>query len=309
MTAAVKMNAPTSSLISRMPPVRGTLEPGALLKNSTWFKVGGPAEVLFQPADEADLANFLKNLPSDVPITVLGLASNVIVRDGGIAGVVIRLGPTFRVIGIEDMIVTAGAATVDLQVARAALNQSLTGLEFMSGIPGSVGGGLRMNAGAYGSEFKDVVIDARVMDRKGNIRTLKAPEMGFTYRQSAVPDDFIFLSARFKAEPGDKDAIAAKMAEIQKTRGDTQPIRTYTGGSTFANPEGKKAWQLVDQAGCRGLKVGGAEVSTQHCNFLINTGSASAHDLETLGETVRRKVKEASGIELRWEIKRYGRPA
>jgi UDP-N-acetylmuramate dehydrogenase len=310
MRAALKMNPPPSSLLPRLPSVRGSLDADVPLRQTTWFKVGGTAEILFQPADEQDLCDFLANLPADVPVTFLGLASNVIVRDGGIEGVVIRLGPpAFRNIIVKDDVVTAGAAAIDVQVARTALTHGLTGLEFMSGIPGSVGGGLRMNAGAYGREFKDTVIDARLVDRQGKIRTLTNAELGFSYRHSDVPDDWIFVSARFQAAPGDKDAIAAKMQEIQKARGDTQPIRTYTGGSTFANPDGKKAWQLIDQAGCRGLREGGAEVSNQHCNFLINTGNATAADLETLGEKVRAKVKETSGIELRWEIRRYGTPA
>ncbi|HVY12353.1 MAG TPA: UDP-N-acetylmuramate dehydrogenase [Alphaproteobacteria bacterium] len=301
--------SPTSSLLSSLPAARGSLEADVSLRNSTWFRVGGTAEVLFQPADEQDLAEFLKNLPVNIPVTVLGLASNTIVRDGGVAGVVIRLGSAFRAIHVDGNIVTAGAATVDAQVARTAMLHSLSGLEFLSGIPGSVGGGLRMNAGAYGTEFKDTVIDARAVDRQGNIHTLTNAQMGFSYRHSKAPEDWIFLSARFQAAPGDKETIAAKMAEIQKSRADSQPIRTYTGGSTFANPEGKKAWQLIDAAGCRGLKVGGAQVSEQHCNFLINTGNASAEDLETLGETVRQRVKESSGVELRWEIKRIGTKA
>jgi UDP-N-acetylmuramate dehydrogenase len=301
------MTSPSSSLLPRLPSVRGSLDAGVSLRQTTWFKVGGNAEILFQPADEQDLCAFLKSLPTDIPVTLLGLASNVIVRDGGISGVVIRLGPpAFRNITVKDNIVSAGAAAVDLQVARAALTHGLTGLEFMSGIPGSIGGGLRMNAGAYGREFKDAVIDARAVDRQGNIHILTNAEMGFSYRHSKVPEDWVFISARLQAIPGDKNAITAKMQEIQKARGETQPIRTFTGGSTFANPDGKKAWQLIDAAGCRGLKEGGAEVSTQHCNFLINTGNATAADLETLGEKVRTKVKETSGIELRWEIRHYG---
>jgi UDP-N-acetylmuramate dehydrogenase len=306
MMAAAQMDRP-SPLLSRLPKTRGSLEGAAPLKNSTWFKVGGSAEALFQPQDEADLAEFLKNLPADVPITVLGLASNVIVRDGGIDGVVIKLGAAFKSISVIDNTVTAGAAAVDAQVARTALSHDLAGLEFLSGIPGSIGGGLRMNAGAYGAEFKDVLIDCRAMDRSGEIHTITNAEMGFSYRHSGVDERWIFLSARFKAQPGDREAIANKMADIQKSRSDSQPIRTYTGGSTFANPDGGKAWQLIDAAGCRGLKVGGAQVSEQHCNFLINTGTATATDLETLGETVREKVKTTSGVELRWEIKRIGK--
>lgn len=290
-----------------LPAVRGALIPNAPLKDTTWFKVGGNAEVLFKPADEEDLSQFLKNISPEIPVTILGLASNVIVRDGGIAGVVIRLGAEFKKITVDGTIITAGAASVDLMVAKAAEKASLTGLEFMSGIPGSVGGGLFMNAGAYGSEFKDVVIDARLMDAKGNIKTLSNAELGFTYRHSDTPDKHIFLSARFQTKPGDAAAITAKMAEIQSSRQSSQPIKSYTGGSTFANPDGKKAWQLIDAAGCRGLTIGGAQVSNQHCNFLINTGDANAHDLELLGETVRERVAKHSGIELRWEIKRLGK--
>lgn len=302
------MTAATSSpLLSRLPAVRGLLESDAPLRNSTWFRVGGTAEVLFQPADEEDLASFLKRLPAGVPLTVLGLGSNVIIRDGGVDGVVVRLGSGFRGVEVDGTIVTAGAATVDFQVARAALMHGLTGLEFLCGIPGSLGGGLRMNAGAYGREFKDVVIDVRTVDRHGNIRTLSCADMGFSYRHSGAPEDLIFLSARLKAAPGDTNAIAARMAEIQKSREESQPIRTHTGGSTFANPNGEKAWQLIDTAGCRGMKLGGAQVSAQHCNFLINTGNATAEELENLGEAVRARVAEKTGVDLRWEIRRLGK--
>ena len=295
-----------------LPEVRGTLIPNAPLKDFTWFKVGGNAEVLFKPADEADLAHFLKNISPDVPVTVLGLASNVIVRDGGIDGVVIRLGAEFKTITVDGTIITAGAAAVDIMVAKSAEKAGLTGLEFLCGIPGSVGGGLYMNAGAYGREFKDCVIDARLMDKRGGIITLTNQQLGFTYRHSNTPDGHIFLSTRLQAAPGDVAAISAKMAEIQNSRQSSQPVRSYTGGSTFANPPldvsgGQKAWQLIDAAGCRGLTIGGAQVSNQHCNFLINTGNANAHDLELLGETVRERVASHSGVELRWEIKRIGK--
>jgi UDP-N-acetylmuramate dehydrogenase len=291
---------------SPLPPVRGTLAAHVPLKDSTWFRVGGTAEWLFRPADEADIADFLKELDPAVPVTVLGLASNVIVRDGGIAGVVIRLGPEFRSIKVEGDVITAGAAAVDVQVARAAWQNGLTGLEFLSGIPGSIGGALRMNAGAYGRETRDVLIDATAIDRQGKSHTLTLADMGFSYRHSSVPDDWVFTSARLRGAPGDSAAIKARMEEIQGARASSQPIRTHTGGSTFANPEGHKAWQLIDQAGCRGLKTGGAIVSTQHCNFLINTGDATAADLENLGETVRARVAKTSGVSLRWEIRRYG---
>lgn len=296
----------TLHLIQILPKVRGTLAADAPLKDTVWFHVGGAAEVLFKPADAEDLSLFLKNLPPEIPVTILGLGSNVIVRDGGIKGVVIRLGQEFKNISVEGTTITAGAAATDVQVARVAANNNLTGLEFLSGIPGSIGGGLRMNAGAYGGEFKDVLVDCVVVTRSGALRTLTNAEMGFSYRHASVPDDFVFLSARFQARIGEKDKILARMQEISAARGASQPIRSYTGGSTFANPEGAKAWQLIDAAGCRGMKMGGAIVSTQHCNFLINTGDATAADLETLGESVRKRVAENSGVHLRWEIKRYG---
>lgn len=292
---------------SKLPQVRGTLTHGAQLKDSTWFKVGGAAEILFKPEDEADLADFLKALPADIPVTLLGFASNVIVRDGGIDGVVIRLGQAFKQITVDETIITVGAGASDVLVAKAAEKAHLTGLEFLCGIPGSIGGGLYMNAGAYGREFKDCVVDARLMDRNGNIFTLSNSELGFSYRHSNTPDGCIFLSARLRATPGDVAVITAKMTEIQHSRKESQPVRSYTGGSTFANPEGQKAWELIDAAGCRGLMVGGAQVSNQHCNFLINTGNANAHDLELLGETVRERVVRHSGVELRWEIKRIGK--
>lgn len=306
-TACIMPDTPPS-LQQALPKVRGSLAFDAPLKDTTWFHVGGAAEALFRPADTADLSDFLKNLPATTPVTILGLGSNVIVRDGGIKGVVIRLGPEFKNISVDGTIITAGAAATDVQVARTAATHNLSGLEFMSGIPGSIGGGLRMNAGAYGSEFKDVFVDAEAVDRKGAIHTLTTDDMGFSYRHSRVPDDWVFTRARFRGMAGEKEKIAARMQDIQKSRQASQPIRSYTGGSTFANPEGAKAWQLIDAAGCRGQKQGGAIVSTQHCNFLINTGDATASDLETLGETVRKRVAEKSGVHLRWEIRRYGIP-
>jgi UDP-N-acetylmuramate dehydrogenase len=295
-----------------LPPVRGDIKFNVPLKDTTWFKVGGAADALFKPADEADLADFLKNLSADIPVTLLGLASNVIVRDGGIRGVVVRL--PFKDIKVDGTIITASAGAVDAQVARIAAQNNLTGFEFLSGIPGGVGGGLYMNAGAYGREFKDIVIDARLMDRQGNIHTMTNNELGFTYRHSQMPDSFMFLSARLQGAAGDAAAIQEKMQTIQNSRQSSQPIRSYTGGSTFANPapeisNGYKAWQLIDAAGCRGLIIGGAQVSNQHCNFLINTGTANAHDLELLGDTVRERVAKHSGIPLRWEIKRIGENA
>jgi UDP-N-acetylmuramate dehydrogenase len=297
-------------LIERLPPVRGRLTADAPLHQITWFRVGGPAEVLFKPEDEEDLAAFLAACPEDVPVTVIGVASNLLIRDGGIPGVVIRLGRDFaQTRALEGERLEAGAMTPDLNVARAARDAGLAGLEFLSGIPGTVGGGLRMNAGAYGTEFKDVLVHASILDRRGNKLHATAAEMGMAYRHSDAPKDWIFARAVFQARTGDPAAIAARMAEIQAAREASQPIRSRTGGSTFANPPGGKAWAVIDQAGCRGLTIGGAQVSEKHCNFLINTGDATAADIETLGEEVRRRVRETSGIELRWEIIRIGRPA
>ena len=293
-------------MIRSLPPVRGKLIPNAPLADSTWFRVGGPAEVMFRPADEDDLADFLKALPADIPVTTIGVASNMIIRDGGVPGVVIRLGPQFARVSAEGTIVTAGAAAVDLNAARAAQSAGLAGLEFLCGIPGTIGGGLRMNGGAYGREFKDVVIDAEAVTRNGTRLTLSNADFGFSYRHTDVADDVIFLSARLQGTAGDAAAIQQKMQEIQQSRAASQPIREKTGGSTFANPPNGKSWQLIDAAGCRGLKIGGAQVSEMHCNFLINTGNATAADIENLGEEVRRRVKEHSGIDLRWEIKRIG---
>lgn len=294
--------------ISDLPPARGKLIANAPLADSTWFRVGGAAEVLFKPADADDLADFLHALPAEVPVTVIGVASNLIIRDGGVPGVVIRLGPQFAQVRVDGDRLVAGAGAVDLNVARAAQNAGLSGLEFMSGIPGTVGGGLRMNAGAYGREFKDVVLNAEIITRKGQRLTLQNADCGFTYRHSDVPEDAIFISATLQGTLGDAAAIQQRMQEIQQSRSTTQPIREKTGGSTFANPPGGKSWQLIDAAGCRGLKIGGAQVSELHCNFLINTGNATAADIENLGEEVRRRVLAHSGTDLRWEIKRIGVP-
>ncbi|HET8729005.1 MAG TPA: UDP-N-acetylmuramate dehydrogenase [Alphaproteobacteria bacterium] len=303
MKPAMKQNA---RLIDRLPPVRGRLTENASLAKVTWFRVGGPADVLFKPADAEDLAAFLAGCPEDVPVTVIGVASNLLVRDGGVRGVVIRLGRDFAGIEAKGETVVAGAAALDVHVARVAQEAGLAGLEFLVGIPGTIGGALRMNAGAYGTEMKDVLAEATALDRQGGTHKLSLSEMGLGYRHSGVPTDWIFTGAVLTARPGDREKIAARMQEISDARGSTQPIRSRTGGSTFANPDGHKAWQLVDRAGCRGLTVGGAQVSEQHCNFLINTGAATAADIEDLGEEVRRRVRETSGIELRWEIKRIG---
>jgi UDP-N-acetylmuramate dehydrogenase len=274
--------------------------------------VGGPAQAFFMPEDENDLAYVLRNVPADIPVTVIGAGSNLIVRDGGVPGVVVRLGRGFNEIAIEDdHRVAAGTAVLDVLVARAAQKAAIAGLAFLSGIPGTIGGALRMNGGAYGGETKDVLIEARGVDRQGETRGFSNAEMRFSYRHCGVPEDVIFTSALFQGRAGDADTIAAEMAAIKSKREASQP-RNRTGGSTFKNPEGLSAWKLVDEAGCRGLQVGQAKVSELHSNFLINLGGASAADIETLGETVRARVKAHSGIALEWEIKRIGitcRPA
>ncbi|WP_407155945.1 UDP-N-acetylmuramate dehydrogenase [Bradyrhizobium sp. STM 3557] len=297
----------TPDLKVAMPGLRGRLLANEVLAPLTWFRVGGPAQVLFTPADEDDLAYFLKNLPSDLPVTVVGVGSNLIVRDGGVPGVVIRLAPRgFGEVETEGEIVRAGTAALDKRVAEVAATANLSGLEFLFGIPGSIGGALRMNAGANGGETKDILIEATALDRQGNHHRFTNAEMKFTYRANGLDPSLIFTSARFRGLPAAPEAIRARMAEVQTHRETAQPIREKTGGSTFKNPPGHSAWKLVDAAGCRGLKVGGAQVSEMHCNFLINTGDATAHDIEQLGETVRARVKAASGIELQWEIKRIG---
>ncbi|MBB4377485.1 UDP-N-acetylmuramate dehydrogenase [Bradyrhizobium sp. Rc3b] len=297
----------TPSLKAAMPKLRGRLLANQSLAELTWFRVGGPAQVLFTPTDEDDLAYFLAHLSPDVPVYVVGVGSNLIVRDGGIAGVVIRLAPrSFGEASASGDIVTAGAATLDKRVAEVAASANVGGLEFYFGIPGTIGGALRMNAGANGGETKDVLIEARGVGRDGSKHTFSNADMKFVYRNSGVDPSIIFTSARFRGEIRDSEAIRARMAEVQTHRETAQPIREKTGGSTFKNPPGHSAWKLVDAAGCRGLRVGGAQVSEMHCNFLINTGDATAHDIETLGETVRERVKANSGIELHWEIKRIG---
>lgn len=292
-----------------MPDLRGRMLANQSLAELTWFRVGGPAQVLFTPADEDDLAYFLAHLGSDIPVYVVGVGSNLIVRDGGIAGVVIRLAPrAFGEATANGDVVTAGAAALDKRVAEVAASANIGGLEFYFGIPGTIGGALRMNAGANGGETKDVLIEARGVGRDGTKHVFSNADMKFVYRNSGVDPSIIFTSARFRGEISDAEAIRARMAEVQTHRETAQPIREKTGGSTFKNPPGHSAWKLVDAAGCRGLRVGGAQVSEMHCNFLINTGDATAHDIETLGETVRERVKATSGIELHWEIKRIGIP-
>ncbi|MBW7851156.1 MAG: UDP-N-acetylmuramate dehydrogenase [Rhodospirillales bacterium] len=296
----------TPHLIDRLPPLRGRLTADAPLAGSTWFGVGGAAEVLFKPADRDDLAALLAGKPADVPVTVIGVGSNLLVRDGGIPGVVVRLGRAFAGIEVVDCTVTAGAAALDGNVAAVCLDAGVAGLEFLSGVPGTIGGALRMNAGAYGREMKDVTIAAEALDGRGNLHRLDLAGLGFGYRRCAVPGDWIFTRAVLRGEAGDPAAIAERIAAIRSAREETQPLRTRTGGSTFANPPGHKAWELIDQAGCRGLRRGGAMVSEKHCNFLINTGGATAADLEDLGEEVRRRVFESSGVRLEWEIRRIG---
>jgi UDP-N-acetylmuramate dehydrogenase len=295
-----------AELKSKMPTLRGRLLPNQSLADLTWFRVGGPAQVLFMPEDEDDLAYVLANLPDEISVTVIGLGSNLIVRDGGVPGVVIRLGRGFGEIKVEGTHIRAGAAVPDVKVARAAQEAAISGLSFMRGIPGAVGGALRMNGGAYGRETKDAMFEARALDRHGHVHVLRNADLHYTYRHCGAPEDFIFTQAAFAGEPGDAAVIAVEMDKITESREATQPIKSRTGGSTFKNPPGGKAWQLIDAAGCRGLKVGGAQVSEMHCNFLINLGAATAADIETLGETVRRRVKENSGVDLEWEIKRIG---
>lgn len=303
MMAAVKR---VSTLIDRLPAVRGRYTGNAPLGPVTWFRVGGPAEVLFRPADEADLAEFLAAKPADVPVTVLGVGSNLLVRDGGVPGVVIRLGRPFARIEAADDGVNSGAAALDLNVAMTARDAGISNLEFLCGVPGTIGGALRMNAGAYGSEMKDVVVTARALDESGGVHDLTPEHLRFRYRGCGVPAGWIFVSARLRGTSEDPVSIGRRMQEIRAAREQSQPIRTRTGGSTFANPAGRKAWELIDEAGCRGLRRGGAQVSEKHCNFLINTGSATAADLEGLGEDVRRRVFETSGMTLEWEIRRIG---
>ncbi len=295
-----------AAVLSRTPPPRGRLVANQSLAELTWFRVGGAAQILFMPEDEEDLARLLADLPAEIPVTVIGLGSNLIVRDGGVPGVVVRLGRGFGDIAIEDLTLRIGAAVPDVKVARAAQEAGIAGLSFLRGIPGGIGGALRMNGGAYGREISDVVTEARAVDRAGRIHVLSSADLGLSYRHCAAPGDFIFTQATLRGTRGDPVAIAAEMDKITERREATQPIKSRTGGSTFKNPPGRKAWELIDAAGCRGLRVGGAQVSPMHANFLINLGGATAADIETLGETVRRRVKENSGIDLEWEIKRIG---
>src|SRR5579883_656174 len=296
-------------LIERLPPVRGRLTENAPLAPITWFRVGGAAEIMFRPADIDDLQAFLAAKPADIPVTIIGVASNLLVRDGGVEGVVIRLGRGFVDIRTDGISVEAGAGALDLNVALACREAGIAGLEFLSGVPGTIGGALRMNAGAYGHEIKDCLTEAVALDGTGGRHVLGLAELGLGYRHCGAPEDWIFVAARLAGRAGDPAAIQQRMAEIQSAREGSQPIRARTGGSTFANPAGHKAWELIDHAGCRGLRRGGAMISEKHANFLINTGDATAADLEGLGEEVRRRVYESTGIALDWEIRPIGRTA
>ena len=296
-------------LLGRLPPVRGRIKANAPLGQVTWIRTGGAAEVLFRPADADDLADFLARRPADVPLTVVGLGSNLLVRDGGVPGVTIRLGRAFAEIACQGETVRAGAAALDVSVALAACAASIAGLEFLSGVPGSIGGAIRMNAGAFGREMKDVTVSAQALDAKGARHDLDTAALGFGYRRSGVPEGWIFLAAVLAGEKGDPGVIAARIAEIRKAREASQPTRAATGGSTFKNPEGAKAWELIERAGCRAMRRGKAMVSEKHCNFLINTGNASAADIEGLGEDVVKRVLAATGVRLEWEIRRIGVPA
>jgi UDP-N-acetylmuramate dehydrogenase len=292
----------------RLAGIRGRITPNAEMDKITWFRAGGTADALFQPADEKDLAAFLKAVPAEIPLTVVGIGSNLLVREGGISGFVIRLSAKGfgEAEAVSETQIRAGAATPDKRVAAVALEAGIGGFHFFHGIPGAIGGALRMNAGANGVETRERVVEVRALDRKGKVHTLTNAEMGYAYRHSSAPAELIFTSALFEGYPEDKAKIKADMDAVQHHRETVQPIREKTGGSTFKNPEGTSAWKEIDKAGCRGLMIGGAQMSPMHCNFMINTGNATGYDLEFLGETVRARVLEHSGIRLQWEIKRIG---
>jgi len=294
------------SLLDRLPEVRGSLRANVPLAPFTWLRVGGAAEALFMPKDEADLAHFLSATPDDIPVQILGVASNTLVRDGGVKGVVIRLGPAFGKVTTDGKTITAGAAALDKSVAKKAAIAGIAGLEFYAGVPGTIGGALRMNAGCYGSETKDVLVGVIALDRTGRRQVMSLEDMKYSYRHCGAPKDLFFVEAVFEGTPDKPDLIDARMAEITKKREASQPIREKTGGSTFKNPDENSSWKLIDAAGCRGLRVGGAQMSEQHCNFMINIDDATAADLETLGETVRARVLESQGVDLHWEIRRIG---
>lgn len=297
-----------AALADQLPPLRGRVLGEAVLGPQTWFRVGGPAEALVRPADAADLADFLAALPHDAPVTAIGAASNLIVRDGGVPGVVVKLGRGFAEVTVAPDGIVAGAAALDVTVAETAAAASLTGLEFLCGIPGTIGGAVAMNAGAYGDDIAACLDWAEIVTRSGETVRRFSHELGFEYRHSSLPPGGVVVRARLRARHGDAASIAARMADIRSSRESAQPVRARTGGSTFRNPPGMKAWELIDAAGCRGLTRGGAQVSEKHCNFLINTGGATAADIEGLGEEVRRRVHDASGVVLEWEIRRIGVP-
>ena len=297
------------SLLDRLPKVRGSLRADVPLAPFTWLRVGGAAEALFIPKDEADLAHFLSSTPDDIPVQILGVASNTLVRDGGVKGVVIRLGPAFGNVSTDGLRVTAGAAVLDKTVAKKAATAGIAGLEFYAGVPGTIGGALRMNAGCYGSETKDILQSVVAIDRTGRRQLMSLEDMQYSYRHCGAAKDLIFTEAVFEGTPDTPSAILARMDDITAKREGSQPIREKTGGSTFKNPEGHSSWKLIDEAGCRGLRVGGAQMSEQHCNFMINADGATAEDLEKLGETVRARVLETQGVELRWEVRRIGERA
>jgi UDP-N-acetylmuramate dehydrogenase len=291
-----------------LPRVAGKLTPEAPLAPLVWFKSGGAAEWLFEPKDRADLQGFLRDLPADVPVMALGLGSNLIVRDGGVAGVVVRLGKAFATVTrVDDVTLDCGGGASGILVSSTARDAGIAGLEFLRSIPGTVGGFVRMNGGAYGGEVKDILVDCDVLLRSGELVTLPVADLHYTYRHSDLPEGAIVVAARFRGRAGDPAAIQAEMDRISASREASQPLRSKTGGSTFKNPEGAKAWELVDKAGCRGLTLGGAQVSEKHTNFLINTGAATSAEIEALGEEVRRRVKGNSGVELEWEIQRVGK--
>jgi UDP-N-acetylmuramate dehydrogenase len=293
--------------VATMPKVRGKLTPNAPLAPLVWFKSGGSAEWLFEPADEEDLVGFLRDLDPQVPVMALGLGSNLIVRDGGVKGVVVRLGKAFaKVQPANDYSVTAGGGAPGVAVSSAARDAGIANLEFLRGIPGTVGGFVRMNGGAYGREVSDILVTAKVAMRNGEVQTIGKPDFNYSYRHSNLPDGAIVIEALFQGEPGDPAAIGAEMDAIARAREESQPLRSRTGGSTFKNPPGHKAWALVDAAGCRGLTIGDAQVSEKHCNFLLNLGSATSAEIEALGEEVRRRVEEKTHIKLEWEIQRVG---
>lgn len=301
---AAQTNSP--SLIDRLPRVRGQYEAYAPLAQSTWFRVGGPAEVLFVPADAEDLSSFLHTKPEDVPITIIGLASNLLVRDGGIPGVTVKLGQAFNSIESDGVTLRCGGSAVDASVATKARDHGIAGLEFLTGIPGTIGGGVRMNAGAYGFEIQDILVNATAMDNDGKVHVLDREDIGFGYRHCTIANDWVFIGAELKGIKGDPHTITSRIRKIRAEREGTQPVQSRTGGSTFANPPEAKAWELIAQAGCRGMQRSGAMVSEKHCNFLVNTGTATANDIESLGEEVRRRVQDFSGITLTWEIRRIG---